>query len=256
VRTKGEHYISTARQGEFAAATITARFDSAVATLARTTKVGISAPTVESLLSAAPEADKLADRISAAILTDYHRSIMRRPAPWVFPTQHSILRYQFGRFEPDAKPLLSAFMNPFLADCYAPDRSYGNEEAAVNGRIVEVSSDATMSAFTFKCALEFVERLIPVAHSLVPASRDDVYVKQSRPNQRRTLDEAADRSDNNRALKSFQKAEPYQKPSEPRIITTIDGPTKRDYSTYIYAITAHIKRYDWYAFGRPPLAVA
>ncbi len=99
--------------------------------------------------------------MAATVLTAYHRLEPSLFRAYVYPVSESIRKYQFGRLDPDAKPLLTPFMNPLVAECYAPDKSRGNDEAAVKGRVLDVQSDATLSAFSYKVAVDFVERLVP-----------------------------------------------------------------------------------------------
>ena len=102
---------------------------------------------------------------------------------------------------------------------------------------------------------EFIEFLIPEAHSLDPVDYEYVLDRQNRPTQRRTLGTLTGVPD--RKIKSFLKKECYQDVKPPRVISTINGDDKNEYSRYIYAFTNEIlKKQPWYAFGRTPAEVA
>lgn len=102
---------------------------------------------------------------------------------------------------------------------------------------------------------EFAELLIPRPHILDPAVLDEVYAKQNRPSQRRIL-EQSETERPRRIAKSFMKREAYGDVKDPRPITTINGPDKRDYSMFIYPISDILKTTDWYAFGKTPREIA
>jgi len=52
------------------------------------------------------------------------------------------------------------------------------------------------------------------------------------------------------------KRECSQNCTDMRNISTINGVDKRDYSTFVYALNDYIKKFEWYAFGKTPLAQA
>jgi len=105
---------------------------------------------------------------------------------------------------------------------------------------------------------EFVARLVPKnrQHTLFPVDVEEVYERQSRPSQRAILAEA-EHTTSNGTTRQFIKREAYGSVNDPRGISTICGPDKRDYARYMYAFTEEVmKPQEWYAFGKTPLEVA
>jgi len=56
--------------------------------------------------------------------------------------------------------------------------------------------------------------------------------------------------------KNHQKAEPYSEIKHPRVISTINGVDKREYSTFTYPIFDAIGNLTWYAFSKTPKEIA
>jgi hypothetical protein len=52
-------------------------------------------------------------------------------------------------------------------------------------------------------------------------------------------------------IKSFMKREAYAKVGTPRVISTLPGLTKLEYSQYTLAVGKYIKEFPWYAFKKP-----
>lgn len=250
--------VSTAVLGQYAHVTVPASVDDTVSNLVRVSKHDITIPSVDSAMGP-PELDPtlLAERRAAAtILVAYHRSKLGHPRPdLVVPVAEGTHTYQFGHYEPEAKPSLTPFMSPILDECYVPDRTKGNEERAVQTRIKDHKSDVEITPFIESVMREFCELFIPIPHQGVPQTIDEVIEKQDRPSQRRILEDAQF-SWPQRIIKFFTKSEAAAKPADPRVISTINGADKRDYSTFIYAISEHIKSAVWYAFGLSPRSIS
>jgi hypothetical protein len=90
---------------------------------------------------------------------------------------------------------------------------------------------------------------------MTPATIDEVYERQNRPSQRAILDRSLVEEGRD-GIKSFVKREAYGKITDPRIISTIDGVLKREYSQFIYPVADHLKTQEWYAFGKVPGDIA
>jgi hypothetical protein len=84
---------------------------------------------------------------------------------------------------------------------------------------------------------------------------DEVLDRQSRPTQRRIIENAEGRKPK-RFGQMFMKREAYQKPADPRPITQINGPDKVAYSRFMYAFEKVMKKHKWYAFGQSPIHVS
>lgn len=254
IRSPSAHLFSVARVGEYNSAKLPVADNDAIASVARTSKFDISIPTVESH-------SKGLDRRSAALLTEYHRSLVPAKAPFVYPVEMGVRRVQFSpaRYDQTAVPLLKAFMSPLVPNCYVHDNTRANEERAVAGRVTEVAQDVDADARMLGYMKEFVDLLIPVPHVGRPTDMDEVATRQCRPSQRRIVEDGSwfgKFCKRAQMIKTFLKKEPYQKVTDPRIISTIHGREKIRYSAYTYAFAEHMKNISWYAFGKTPKQIA
>jgi len=201
--------------------------------------------------------------IEAAVLTEFHRDHNNSAPPLVYPVEEGTHRYQFAtpRYEYEAKALMTPFCAPLVDWAYTPDRCLANDAQGVRGRIEAVASEAKMTPFLLTCMKSFLERMIPAdrMNTLDPVDLDEVALRQSRPAQRRIMEEAlqtAAEVDIKPHLATFVKAEPSVKVTDPRIITTIPGVSKIGYSRFMYAFSTILKDQDWYAFGRTPHGIS
>lgn len=241
--------MSTGRVGQFISANIPVVQDDALAVTVRTSKYDLMASMVKGVIGDT-------DQTTALILLEYHRAQRSHVPDVVCPIAEAVRRYQFGKFEPDAKPSLLAFMNPIINDAFSPDQTLGNEQECIAGRITKFQPNTIVpTAFLLVVMREFAEMLVPQPHQLHPMDVDAVYDQQNRPTQRRIL-ENAEYEHTKRVAKMFVKKEAYGKPTSPRPITTINGNDKRDYSRYCYALAEHLKSQQWYAFGISPAEIS
>jgi hypothetical protein len=253
---------SVARVGEHNCATIPMDTFDALRSVNKNNATRIGNATIDSWVD---------DRHAASVLTDYFRSltITSQPAapPVVYPAIVGIKKYQIVKrvmdYVPDCSAYMVSFMSPVYPRVYVPDKSRNNDLAAVRGRILIPQAEAESlaqkppSAWLVDAMVDFAAILIPeeLAFEASPVSVDEVYLRQNRPSQRALLNQA-DSMLPVRKAKTFLKAEPYQKPSSPRIISTYNSVDKREYSRYIYALSDHIKEEDWYSFGKSPKVIA
>jgi hypothetical protein len=255
VQTKDGLFRSIGKPDSTIQAWITAEQDDGLASLARVGKNHELTPaTVKTVV-------KDANQSSATILTEYHRCKLGQTSDIVFPVERSVFNYQYDptEFDPTAKPSLIPFMTPFILGCYAPTRCVSNDVAAVNGRINSVKSkDIEMTPTLLRHMQEFVKFLVPEENVGHPVDHTSVWDKQSKPTQRRILDRAGDISSLvvEDPVQTFQKSEAYAKVNDPRIISTIPGVNKYNYSRYVYSFTDVLRDTKWYAFGITPLQVA
>jgi hypothetical protein len=207
------------------------------------------------------------DKHGSSVLVEFFRqpkysthtkSIVYTPADGVSKYQ---MLSDIGSYEPGCKPLMVPFMSPVYPHTFIPDRSLNNEKAAIKGRILDPQLDAQKMSkpptkFLINAMDAFIKLLIPDcdAQKAKPHELEEVYTRQARPTQRSLLNQA-DADDANfvkRICKTFLKAEPYLKASDPRIISTYVTVDKREYSRYTYALTDYICQKQWYSFGKTP----
>jgi hypothetical protein len=249
-------YTSTGRVGTLLCGVLKSVEDSALASLARSVKSGLTMMHVKKLMDN--------DHIGATIVYEYHAQ--RLPEMSVvsysgIPRDH-VRSYQFKpkEYDSDAKRSLVSFMSPLVDGGFCPALTVGNARQAIEGRINSVRSCSTPTKFIDNCIQEFVEMMYKSVgvseHSLIPVEPEEVYERQSKPSQRRIL-ELAEFCDGKKEGKSFLKREAYGKISDPRIITTINGNTKYRYSRYVYSFSDSVlKNQKWYAFGLVPFDIA
>jgi len=161
-----------------------------------------------------------------------------------------------GDFDDAAKPSMVSFMEPIVDGAFCPSMCKNNDQRAVDKRVKEVKGTSDLTPFLVKIINEFVDMFTRRSlNELVPVDQDEVYEHQSRPTQRRILDDSHYEVSNT-VTKTFVKRECYQNINDPRMISTINGVDKRDYSAYMYALAGVLKRFPWYAFGKSPLELA
>lgn len=237
----------------------TAAQDDALAALARLSSISLQAAQVQSIIPNVHKDD-------AILLALFHRAKAGPPSEVVFPISESVNRVQFEpeSYDAGAAPLLVPYMNPFLPECYAPDRTIANEAQGVRGRVLEVRNAAKPLTETMLSYMdEYVSKIVPPAYAGKghPVDLDEVYKRQSRPTQRKILSEAAllaCEPERIATANSFMKAEAYGKITDPRLITNIRGIPKLRYSTYMYAFTDmfHGDHNQWNTVGRTPAEIA
>jgi hypothetical protein len=248
--------VSTGKIGSPLCGTITARQDAALASLARTTKSGLTLMHVKKIM---PD-----DELGATYVYEFHSQ--KLPEATVVSYSGSrkdgVRGYQFNpmNYDPEAKHSLVSFMSPIIDGGFCPDITLDNAKQAIAGRITGVKSVTSVDRFMSRAIDEFSRILLGTAgvkkQSLIPYGYEEVYARQDRPTQRRILQQAEFVEGKN-VGKNFMKREAYGKCSDPRIITTIEGSRKYRYSTFMYAFTDEvIKCQPWYAFGKTPLDVA
>jgi hypothetical protein len=248
---------STAKIGSWASATIPVEVDDTIATTARLNSTGITVAQIRSIT-------KSDDATQAAVLAEYHRANNIAAPPIVFPPSEAVMGFQFmnKEYDHDAVVPMKAFMSPIVHGAYVPVRSKANDIEAVRGRILDVKAEegTAISPFYASCIAEFLKLLIPdkIAKTHHPVDLPTVYVKQARPSQRALLGKVENLNDltSTANVTTFQKTEAYQKPTDPRIISTIPTSNKLHYSAFTYAFSEYLKTMPWYAFGKVPKEIA
>jgi hypothetical protein len=253
------HTISTSRVGDYMCATIPADVDNGFSVMVNQPG-GLTSGHVK---RAAETYHFTVDDTVCALLRAYHNQHNGRAIARVTPVQYNYRRYQIGlkQWEADAQPSMDTFMNPLYPPAYAPDKTKGNTEAAVAGRIEKVKPKVgPRSFFLERVMLEFIERLIPEKDKWCGhiVDEEEVFVRQNRPSQRSILSKAFSmtRRTVNAVLKVFIKTEAYGKATDPRLISTLDPIDKVDYATVQYPLSDYLKTQRWYAFGKTPRETA
>ena len=198
------------------------------------------------------------DRGKAAILASYLRSEIGDKGVYVTNVDNSITRYTADILNHDTgnfKSGITAFMAPVInGGSFDPVSDDINGRWAVRDRITqfEDSVPLNLGPGRLKFVREFVEQLATDIGELTPLSVDSVWDKQSRATQRQIITAAINQggteSDD---IRAFIKKESYSKPGAPRVISTLPGLTKVEYSRYVYAVTEEMKQFPWYGFGKP-----
>jgi hypothetical protein len=241
---------STSLVDGYAVANISSADDEALAITARESKYPL---TMAQAMTKLPE-----NQSGAAVVMAYHRLKAGVKASVVCPATDGLRPYSFkpGTADSEGKPGLTSFMSPFVRDAFVPLLSKANEVAAVMGRIVKVRpAELEASASMLQAIKDFEKRLIPKPGLCHPVDEEEVWDRQNRPAQRQLL-EASMGVGAWRRFKAFLKREPYAGVKDPRIITTINTPDKRDYSRFTYGFESVLKRQRWYAFGLSPREIS
>jgi hypothetical protein len=234
----------------FTSAIVPSHVDDIIASVMRMNAKSIQVPTVKSKMGS--------DTTGCEILYEFHKSQITLEAEVLSTAQKYVRSYQFltkvDDYDPEAKPSLVSFMKPIVDGAFAPDVTRGNEQRSIDKRVTGLKDDTKITPFINKIINEFVQ-LFCADVKLHPYDEDEVYRRQDRPQQRAILDFAAN-TDPVRETSTFMKREAYQKVSDPRNISTINGSDKRDYSQFIYALSDRLKEMEWYAFGKVPIELA
>lgn len=255
VVAKDGYKVSTGRVGSFLAATISGDVDESLAIAARLGKTTLSIPTVMSYF---PE-NKM-DRERAALLCDYHRAHAGDLPGVVYPVECAARAYQFSppSFDPDAPPLMTAFMSPFVNAGFVPADTTANVKQAILGRVTNI----TMSGLTFDGRMismmkEFIDLVAPVVGCLSPGEYEDTLERQKRPAQRRVLEVAETMGEFAELTQELMlKRESYGVVKDPRVIRIIPPAVKAGYAAYIYPVAEYMKRFPWYASCMTPAEMA
>lgn len=258
VNGRRELTVSTGKVDSYISCNVPASVDSTIAVTKETLSTKLTLYTVRSKLSKHNKDEPLSER-GVEVLHAYHvRGCGKTEQVSVVD---AVRRYQYlpGNAEADldAKPTMVGFMQPLIHACFAPDKCFNTDVRAAQSRVEKLKTpDMSISAFVQKCMTEFIMKFVGENyHSLHPYDDDVVYERQNRPTQRHILDQAQHDQPNDKAL-VFVKAEAYSTANDPRMISTICGPNKLAYSTFIYPVADLMKKLPWYAFGKTPQQIA
>lgn len=257
VQTPKGMFVSTSRLGSVNSVTMPMKYDDAISDLTSITTNKLQMASVERYIDSENTNDVKAQ---AAITVHYHRQKQAKfNPPTIFVT--SILNYQVTdgkRYVEDARPSMKEFMPAIIYGATAPDLTLENEKHSVKSRITDLKAtdDGVLTDFMVVVVKELNELLIPKENERSPVDHSEVFRRQNRPSQTRILETASEGAMASGVINSFIKKETYGKIADPRTISTIDGPTKLEYSRYCYVLSDIIKEQPFYAFGTTPNVIA
>jgi hypothetical protein len=203
------------------------------------------------------------DDSSIPVYWSYLMSVTNVKPDYVVAPENSAHHYQvvdatFESYQGSIEPVkaMTPFMAPIIPGACVPLKCPSNDRAMVKGRITSIANRVDVSSrmrhWCFLFVKQFSRGHVHFDSHLHPVDYEYVYERMSRPNQRAIL-ERSDGATPHRVCESFMKAESYDSIKDPRVISTINGVDKRDYSRYTYALSAYVAAYcPWYAFSKSP----
>jgi hypothetical protein len=253
VKTSDGLCVSTARVGDFSSALVPRRVDEEASLKSALTKDKLTISMVKSSF----ENSSVTDKFGVEVMTAYHRSLVKDTVSRVFTTTEGVRAYQFlpklADLDPDARPTMRAFMKPIVHGGFCPADVRSSDQRGVDRRIKAVKTTTSLTPMLKATIDAFVKRI--ATETLVPVDEDVVRERQSRPTQRAIL-ELADFQSQSGVSRTFVKRQAETKIGDPRIITTIDGSDKRDYSMFTYALSELLKKLAWFISGMKPREIA
>jgi hypothetical protein len=231
--------------------------------VARDTVIHCSTLTSSVALTLAGVKTKLkdCDDTGAEVLLLYHRTKEGLRKPEVVSTiDEGVRAFQWSDkiddLDFDVKPSMIAFMQPLYHAAFVPDDCLNNDKRLIDARVTKTRSNVQVTDNVRRRIDEFITMLHKHGvQDLRLCDIDTVFEKQNRPSQKAIL-LRADHEGSIDKTSTFMKKEAYQKVTDPRNISQINGPDKRDYSRVIYPLSDAIKQFDWYAFGKTPKGVS
>ena len=261
VRTPTGIVVSTGAVNSMLSIDIDARTDDVIRLVTQTSKHDVALSQVMGFMKKPDSAEEaLEEKLKAVMLHSYHRQngTDYASAPMMVPREIAVRGYQYGDYEPEAKPGMEAFMNALSDNGFSPELTLGNELKAIQGRITKVASPVIEITPSLSNLMdEFVNMLIPneKAGTCIPAELDEVLERQNKPSQRYNL-AAGEGTYPDHVIRSFMKREAYANVKDPRVISTYNSADKREYSRVIYGLEPLFKQQEWYAFSRTPKEIA
>lgn len=247
-------WISTARVGDYRSVTVPVGVDEEVAAKSLLTKDKLTVAMTKSSMYV-----EGSEQRGAEILTLFHRSNVGADAPVMFSTTDGVRSFQFcpklSDYDPEAPPMMKAFMRPLVDGGFCPDKCKNNEVRSIRTRVLAVKCQTRLTARVESYVKEFVQIIaarLPVLH---PVDEEEVWKRQARPSQQRILRDA-DLEEATNEARTFGKAQAEGNVGDPRNITTINGVDKREYSRFMYALADALKVFPWFVSGNKPRQTA
>lgn len=258
-------YVSISRIGQTSAAVCKSDvFDALVSTKRIAPQEKIVNFQVKQLMEKHP-VDGVDIALASPIFTDYFNSVSDfNVRPWNLTARPAMVAMNYNRsLDPGYKTVVVPFAEPLVAPAFAPVKDAAASQRSIQGRVLDcqkaskdLESEGRPTAFRQRCAGEFVKLLIPEPHILTPYDYEQVALKQTKPGQKKDLRDADFVTSCKKKVKTFMKAEPYGKITDPRNITTFLPGTKLEYAHFMYALMDFLKTIPCYAFGKTPKEVA
>jgi len=195
------------------------------------------------------------DRTVGVIIADYIRCNKGIKAPYVANIASGVIGYSADLTGDDNdKSTIVPYMPALVSGgCFAPAQDGKTTTWGVESRVTNLNQIRSLEINDKQRALarNFVKRVINNG-KLCPVEFQVVWDNQTRTTQRSILEEASVTGEvTDDTIKSFMKREAYAKVGTPRVISTLPGLTKLEYSQYTLAASKHIKEFNWYAFRKP-----
>jgi len=252
-KTREGLFVSTARVGDFSCAYTSVSVDEEVAIKSALCKDALSVAMTKTSIAASGSETMF----GAEVVTAFHRANPGRTISRVFTTDEWVRSYQFlpklANYDPGAKPSMKCFMAPLVHGGFSPAMCESNDRRAVEKRVLEVKTSVKLSPFLLRAMRAFVDNVASAV--IVPVDEDEVRKRQSRPTQRAIIERSQFESTPGVAM-CFVKRQAETKIGDPRIITTINGSDKVDYSSFMYSLYDLLKQLPWFASGMKPKEVA
>ena len=186
-------FMSVSKLGELRNAHVTVQDYETVKSIAKLSKIDIAWPTVSSTLQT--------NKASATLLAEFFRDTGDFKPPVVYPIEISAFNYtpMSVNYTPsDDKPSMVPFMAPICVAACVPSDCPASDQLAVEGRVLNLrkkNQNLEMTALMDDFINEFIGQITDHMkrhniEKLVPVTLDEVYSRQSRPTQRRILDES------------------------------------------------------------------
>jgi len=259
-QTSAGKYISIGLVGQCQSVKVSAEKHAELIATAIRAKHDITGATIQRILCDELKGKDVSGKCN--LLAIYYNSVLGYEMASTIDSVVPISTYQLASdYDFEAKPSVHCFMNPIIEGAFAADKTYGNDKFAVQERIERIKADVMVWPKDLLIySTEFLVLLIPDAHLMDPVDIMRVRETQNRPTQRRILAEGDLARDEplkgSEIVRSFAKSEVQMEVKPPRIISTLPGDHKLEYSSFTYALADHIKQFDWYAFGKTPVEVA
>lgn len=257
--------VSTGIVGEYASIRVSAQDDAAIASLAATSTVTITLPSVQERVP--KELKPL-----APFLLHYHRKMAKlattggwlqrwraNPRPAMFiPVEHAVRRYAYTTADDEEKTAMVAFMQPIVYEAFSAPPTSATMAATVAQRVVRTPDVYRSSPFIETAIDEFVALCATIEGAqLSPTSYEVVWERRPRPSQRQALDGWAGGETDGRTLAAFLKRETYRKARATRLIVPMDVETAVEGGCFVYSAMDYMKsRAEWYVCGKTPREIA
>jgi len=255
LQTKEGMQVTTSRVGATHSVVVPSHVDESIAAQARYTSKLTLANVMSWLKHIENDEEK---KRAATVLYDYYRTENRLPLLTTYPVDEAVRSYDFDVEAPEeVKPSMVAFMQPLINEAFVPTTSQSNLDRAHKGRVDDVAWKKTFKPrfHVANAVREFLDHVALGNQGLDPMPLEEVYSRQNRPSQRRIIDESI--QDDKKTLKAFIKKEAYEKPKDPRIITTDTPKHKTRFAQFMYVVMDYLKAHlRFYMPGKTPEEVA